>query len=125
MEYNFVNEKIIDGIVYRAFRNDENPNDCYVDKDGKKIKVTKVFNDGIPAVSRFFDPYAISAMGTLNLIDEFGDGARQLEWPSAREIAEAAVKAMQDEAAELMKHESVKQAYEHFLLMCELTKEHK
>lgn len=40
--------------------------------DGKKIEVRKVFNDGIPAVSRFFDPYAISAMGTLNLIDEFG-----------------------------------------------------
>lgn len=39
---------------------------------GKKIEVRKVFHDGTPAVSRFFDPYAISAMGTLNLIDEFG-----------------------------------------------------
>jgi hypothetical protein len=39
---------------------------------GSKIEVRKVFHDGIPAVSRFFDPYAVSAMGTLNLIDEFG-----------------------------------------------------
>ena len=27
---------------------------------------------GVPAISRFFDPYAVSAIGTLNLMDEFG-----------------------------------------------------
>ena len=32
---------------------------------------------------------------------------------------------MMEEADKLMQHEAVKQAYEHFLLMCELTKEHK
>lgn len=58
-----------------------------------------------------------------NLVKEFGEEARMLEWPSAREACEAAVKAMQDEADKLMKHESVRKAYDHFLLLCELTKE--
>lgn len=46
-----------------------------------------------------------------------------LELPSIREVAEAGVKAMQDEATELMKHESVKQAYDHFMLISKLCKE--
>lgn len=60
-----------------------------------------------------------------NLVKEFGDNAKQLEWPSVRECAEAGVKAMQEEAEKLMQHEAVRQAYEHFLMVCELTKEHK
>lgn len=60
-----------------------------------------------------------------NLVRVFGDSAKQLEWPSAREVAEAGVKALIDEAEKLMKHESVKKSYEHFLLMAELTKETK
>ena len=60
-----------------------------------------------------------------NLVKEFGDSAKQLEWPSIRECAEAGVQAMQDEADKLMQHDSVRQAYEHFILMCELTKEQK
>jgi hypothetical protein len=60
-----------------------------------------------------------------HLVKVFGEDARQLEWPSARECAEKAVEAMIKEAEELMKHESVSQAYEHFQLVCELTKEHK
>ena len=58
-----------------------------------------------------------------NLVKEFGEEARMLEWPSAREACEAAVNAMQEEADKLMKHESVRKAYDHFMLMCELTKE--
>lgn len=58
-----------------------------------------------------------------NLVKEFGEDARQLEWPSVRECAEAGVKAMQDEAEKLMRHESVRQAFEHFQLICKLTKE--
>jgi len=58
-----------------------------------------------------------------NLVKEFGEEARQLEWPSAREACEEAVKAMQEEADKLMTHESVRKAYDHFQLMCELTKE--
>lgn len=59
------------------------------------------------------------------LVEELGEDARRLEWPSAREACEAAVKAMQAEADRLMKHESVRKAYEHFLLTAELCKEHK
>jgi len=58
-----------------------------------------------------------------NLVKEFGEEARCLEWPSAREACEEAVKAMQAEADKLMTHESVRKAYDHFQLMCELTKE--
>jgi hypothetical protein len=58
-----------------------------------------------------------------NLVNEFGPDARTLEWPSAREAAEEAVKAMMEEADKLMKHESVRKAYDHFQLMCQLAKE--
>lgn len=58
-----------------------------------------------------------------NLVRVFGDSAKQLEWPSIRECAEAGNQALQEEALKLMKHESVRKAYEHFMLMCKLTKE--
>jgi hypothetical protein len=58
-----------------------------------------------------------------NLVKEFGDDAKQLEWPSAREAAEAAVKAIIEEANFLMSHPSVKEAYEHFLFVSELVKD--
>jgi hypothetical protein len=58
-----------------------------------------------------------------NLIAVFGDSAKQLEWASIREIAEAGVDAMQAEALKLMQNESVRKAYEHFQLMCQLSQE--
>jgi len=58
-----------------------------------------------------------------NLVKEFGDDAKQLEWPSAREAAEAAVKALQEEAQVLYSNDAVRKAYDHFILMCKLTKE--
>lgn len=58
-----------------------------------------------------------------NLTKEFGDERYYIEIPSAREIAEAGVKAMEDEAMKLINNPAVKKAYEHFLLVCELTKE--
>lgn len=58
-----------------------------------------------------------------NLIIEFGDEARSLSTNSARDVAEAGLKALEEEAAKLMTHESVKNAYEQFLLVCKLTKE--
>jgi hypothetical protein len=60
-----------------------------------------------------------------NLVKEMGEEARALEWPSAREACEEAVKAMQVEADKLLTNPVVRRAYEHFLLVCELTKEHK
>ena len=58
-----------------------------------------------------------------NLVKEFGDDAKQLEWPSAREAAEEAVKAMQEEAQVLMTNPAVKKAWDNFQLICQLTKE--
>jgi len=59
-----------------------------------------------------------------NLVKEFGEDARCLEWPSAREACEEAVKAMTVEAEKLLSNPSVRKAYERFLLICELTKDH-
>jgi glycine/D-amino acid oxidase-like deaminating enzyme len=59
------------------------------------------------------------------LIEEFGEDARALEWPSAREACEEAVKAMSIEADKLLEHPAVRKAYDHFMLMCQLTKESK
>jgi len=58
------------------------------------------------------------------LAKEFGDDLATLQINCARDIAEAGLEAMQDEARKLMTHESVRIAYEQFLLVCELTKEH-
>ncbi len=58
-----------------------------------------------------------------NLVRVFGDSAKQLEWPSIRECAEAGVNAMAKESENLMQHESVRKAYEHFLLMCKMVNE--
>ena len=43
-----------------------------VSESGKRIEITKVFFEPKPALSRFFDPYSISGMGTLNITQEFG-----------------------------------------------------
>jgi hypothetical protein len=57
------------------------------------------------------------------LADEFGDELATLHIDSARDIAEAGLKAIAEEADKLLKNEAVRKAYEHFLLVCELTKE--
>lgn len=58
-----------------------------------------------------------------NLARAFGDELCTLRGASIHDVVEAGVKAMYEEADKLMKHESVRKAYEHFQLMCELTKE--
>ena len=58
-----------------------------------------------------------------NLIAVWGEEARSLTRPCARDVAEAGLKAMMEEADKLMTHPGVRKAYEHFLLMCELVKE--
>ena len=57
------------------------------------------------------------------LAKELGDELATLNGLCIRDCAEAGVKAMQQEADKLMKHEGVRKAYDHFMLMCELTKE--
>jgi hypothetical protein len=51
-----------------------------------------------------------------------GDEFFSLTLPAARDIAEAGVAAMQEEAFKLMQNESVRKAFEQFQLVCELTK---
>ena len=53
----------------------------------------------------------------------FGDELCTLQGLSIHDCAEAGLKAMQEEADKLMQHESVRKAYDHFLLMCELTRD--
>jgi len=57
-----------------------------------------------------------------NLIAVFGESARSLESPSARDLAEAGIKAMMLEVDKLMTHPSVRAAFEQFQIVCELTK---
>ena len=59
-----------------------------------------------------------------HLVKVFGPSARALEWPSAREACEEAVKAMRLEADKLLDNATVRKAYNHFMLVCELTKEY-
>ena len=58
-----------------------------------------------------------------NLVAVLGDGGRYLEWPSAREVADAAVKAMAEEAVKMLENESVKLAYDQFIMMATLAKD--
>lgn len=54
---------------------------------------------------------------------EFGDDMFSLQGASVRDCAEAGMKAMIEEANELLKNPTVRKAYEHFQLVCQLTKE--
>jgi hypothetical protein len=54
---------------------------------------------------------------------EFGSELCSLRGLSVHDCADAGIKAMQLEADKLMQHESVRKSYEHFQLMCKLTKE--
>lgn len=52
----------------------------------------------------------------------FGDEFFSLTMPSCRDLAETGVRAMQEEANKLLTNPAVKLAYDHFLMVCELTK---
>jgi len=58
------------------------------------------------------------------LAKEFGSELATLQIASARDIAEAGLKAMQEEADKLLANPTVRLAYEKFLFVAELTKEH-
>ncbi len=57
------------------------------------------------------------------LAKEFGDELCTLNGSSIHDIAEAGIKALQKEANVLYSNTAVKKAYDHFILLCELTKE--
>ena len=52
----------------------------------------------------------------------YGDDMFYLSFPSNYDIVQAGIKAMIEEANKLLSNPSAKKAYEHFLLVCELTK---
>lgn len=58
-----------------------------------------------------------------NLIAVWGEEARGLVHPSIRDVAEAGVQAMMEEAEKLMANPTVRKAYEKFLMVAELSKE--
>jgi len=53
----------------------------------------------------------------------FGDDRYYIEIPSAREVTEAGLRAMEDEANKLLEHPMVKQAYDEFMATCKLVLE--
>jgi hypothetical protein len=57
------------------------------------------------------------------LKEAFGDDMFYITYPSPMDVVQEGLKAMQAEAVKLMDNPSVQKAYEHFLLICELTKD--
>jgi len=47
-----------------------------------------------------------------------------VEIPSAREVAQAGIEALQAEAERLLTDPNVQRAYQRFLFVCELTRKH-
>jgi len=45
--------------------------------DGKAIEIKRVFHEGRPAVSRYYDPFVETGLARNNLMDEFGWGGWQ------------------------------------------------
>lgn len=60
-----------------------------------------------------------------NFSKAMGKEVYALEYCSYREAAEAGVKAMIEEAEKLLSNPTVRKSFEKFLMICELTKEHK
>ena len=58
------------------------------------------------------------------LAQEFGDELATLQISSARDIAEAGVQAMMEEADKLLENPAVRKAYEKFLFIATITKDH-
>lgn len=57
------------------------------------------------------------------LAKSFGVEMYTLQGPAVQECVTAGLHAMQEEANKLLTNPSVKKAYDHFLIVCELTKE--
>ena len=58
-----------------------------------------------------------------NLSAAFGDSLATLQTAAAYDVVQAGLEALESEAAKLMTHPAVRDAYEQFLLVCKLTKE--
>ena len=58
------------------------------------------------------------------LAKEFGSELCTLQGANINDIVAAGLQALQEEADKLLQHAAVKQAYDQFMLVCALTKEH-
>jgi hypothetical protein len=76
----------------------------------------------VPARDQPLTPAQLKAWKAL--AKAFGREQYALEWCSYREAAEAGVKAMQVEADKLLANPVVRKAYDKFLFVAQLTKEH-
>jgi hypothetical protein len=45
-----------------------------VSENGEAIEIKRVYYEGTPAMQRFFDPYATTGYGTINMVEGFGFG---------------------------------------------------
>ena len=77
----------------------------------------------VPERHRPLTPEQLQAWEALS--KAMGDERYALEWCSYREAAEAGVNAMMKEAEQLLSNPIVRKSFEKFLMICELTKEHK
>ena len=59
-----------------------------------------------------------------NLVETFGDDWATIKISSASDIVQAGIEVLQREADVLLSYSAVRKAYDHFMLMVELTKEH-
>ena len=59
-----------------------------------------------------------------NLVATFGDDWATIKISSASDIVQAGIEVLQREADVLLSYSAVRKAYDHFMLMVELTKEH-
>lgn len=88
--------------------------------------ISKVIMDAsalrVPARDQPITPEQEAAWKAL--AKTFGKEKYALEWCSYREAAEAGVAAMQAEADKLMQHPSVKKAFDRFVTVCALTRDH-
>jgi len=76
----------------------------------------------IRPTTRALTPEQLKAWNRL--IRVLGEDARCLSRASSRDIAEAGIRALQTEADKLMINASVRAAYDQFIMICELSKDH-
>ena len=57
------------------------------------------------------------------LAKEFGDELCPLSWPAAQDVAFESAKAMQVEADKYLENPTVRNSYEQFMMVCQLTKD--
>lgn len=88
-----------------------------------KDSVTKAIRDASDMRPRNTPVTVGQQAAWKKLSKEFGDDLHCLTWPAAQGVADEAVKAMQTEADKLLSVPAVRNAYDQFMLVYQLTKE--